>query len=180
MLQGWTRVSVDDMTHAACLLSCYNYYHKKRELTEDQDSPVRNGAWTRQWRSGREDRCRRKIGEGEAFQAVGLPRAKARKPERTYALQRMTRRWIGPTVGQRGWKDTKRSLNLRYHRRVLRKDLEYMQVLYLTVVSIYCHRSTNIHKYLSCHSHFLLTGQGSYQILMLPSCWTPCSSSKGI
>lgn len=180
MLQGWTRMSVSDMTHTVCLISCYNYYHKKRELTEGQDSPVRNGTWTRQWRSGIENRWRRKIGGGEAFQAVGLPRAKAGKPERTYSLQRMMRRWIGPTMGQRGRKDKIRSLNLRYHRRVLWKDLEYMQVLYITVVSVCRNRSTDIHKYLSYHSHFLLTGQGSYQILMLPSCWTPCNSSKEI
>lgn len=52
--------------------------------------------------------------------------------------------------------------------------------LVLYSLSVYHNRSTDIHKYLSCHSCFLLTGQGSYQILMLPSCWTPCSSSKGI
>lgn len=48
------------------------------------------------------------------------------------------RREVGPKVGQRGWQAETRSLDLRQHRRDLWKVLEFMQVLYCTVVSLYC------------------------------------------
>lgn len=119
------------------------------------------------------DRWRRKAGGGKAFQAVGLSLSKNKEARKNICTSENDEEMNRANSGAERLERYDEA-NLRYHRRVLRKDLEYMQVWYFTVCPSTPNRSR--HPQIPFLSFLLPPNRtGSYQILMLPVAGPPAA-----